>query len=291
MTYNTAAKTLSFLPEYTNVGDAIGIGRRYTDDYDLTEVESREYHGTGTVTGTVSYTYNALGQKTGETVLESDGRLRRTTYTYVTDKPESERSAAERQMVTDNVLGYPLEVIEETRDGQAPWVRTGGDRYTFSAVTCGSRRCFRVTRHEKYDLGGTYYTFAEYRYDNLGNMTERKDADGECTSYLWGTEGNGVAVTAVGASNAQVKGCLGEGIFDSRVSDGEVIAKAASLRGALAGAGVSAVRYLKYGVPRETVDASGRSVTYGYDINDRLVSVKEENTRVISTTDYSTVTK
>lgn len=289
MEYNAAEKELRYLPEYTNVGDAIGIGRRFTDNYDLTGTQTKEYHTTGTVTKKVSYTYNVLGQKSTETVTESDGTLRRMSYIYVSDKPITARSAVERQMISDNVVEYPLEVVEEVRKAGSQWTRVGGDRYTFSIVTGASGRCFRVTKHEKYDLSGLYYTYQEYKYDQWGNMIEKKDANGIYTSYLWDDAGNGVVVTAIGVSNEQVKNYLGTDIFNNRVGDDAVYDKAAILRTAL-DAAVNAVRYLKYGIPKEVMDPSGRVTAYSYDDNDRLILVKE-GSKVISMTEYCTVTK
>ncbi|HPT05998.1 MAG TPA: RHS repeat protein [Candidatus Egerieousia sp.] len=299
--YNTQVE-LSYTTEHYGVGEYTGDVPLYTGDYPLTSTESTSYTTSDSVKQTVIYSYNSLGQKTREAKTQSNGDVLYTYYAYINDIDSTQRSVVEKAMYKANVIGYPVDItVKIRRSGEAAETVLSEEKYTFAQYANGGGYTdmpyfYRPQRVERLNIAtGTLYTFGEFRYDNEGDMTEHKDANGLCNSYIWGSGGNGAVIKISNATNEQIKSISGlSGVFTSYPDSSDettISALASTIKEALPFAEVSWYTYLKYGMPVKMGDPSGKVTTYSYDANDRLTVVKDSGGSNMEQYNYNTLTK
>ncbi|MCI1779549.1 MAG: RHS repeat protein [Bacteroidales bacterium] len=297
--YNTAYP-LSSKSDRICVGEGYLRLKLYTDDYPLVSTEDVSYYPSDSVENVTNYTYNSYGQKIKESRQESNGDIYSTYYTYVTDISPSSRTTVERAMYEDHVIGYPVDVsVKLKKKGETAETIVSEDKYIFEKYynSKGDEDLtifYRPKKQQKRNvLTGAFYTYAEFLYDNQGDMIEKKDANGLYSSYIWSGNGLGVAIKVANASNAQIKAISGlSNVFNSYpVGVSDIKDKANTIKTALNKAEVSWYTYVKYGMPSKISDPSGKIITYTYDANDRLTGVTDSGESKTNAYTYNTITK
>ena len=285
--------TLSYDPsepeyrtEFTNVGEAYALVRRYAGTARATSRTTSTYYEQDSVTSVTCYSYNSRGQVIDERSSTSDGDSLRTTRTFPQDYPSDTTLVA---MTDRNLVSYPvMEVQLRRRSGSSSWDTTAAVRYIYAFhANLLDSAFYAVSEVRRRQSVGKWVTESTFLYDNVGNIIQQTDADGISTSYVWNCV-YGVSIIIENATRQEVESCLAQ---SPAVDITDTATAASRLRSALPQARVSDFDYKRYGLPTRMRDPAGHTFQYDYDDNNRLISIREEDTGIVQQYHYNTVTR
>lgn len=282
------------LTQYIYVGDAFMPLQRILAADRLTKTTSKSYfQNNSPVSSQVQYTYNGLGQKSSEIKTLSNGDIITTTYTYIPDIAENHRTAVQKKMYSNGLIGSPVKVTVKCRQhGTTIDKVISADSLTFDSLQrAGATTLFLPQKWQKRDVEtGIWKDYAFYIHDDKGNIIQKTDANGISTAFIWYSNNLGVALRIDNATNDQVSNILGSSCFSSTTEE-NVEARVASLKNALPQCEVSWYKWHAYGLPSLVTDPTGRATHYTYDEAQRLNYILDEDLNPLERYYYQTVTR
>lgn len=295
-TYNIGDKTLrALMSSFVNVGDKCACVPVITDQYDIVQTSTTDIFPSGSTTVSTSFTYNSEGRIVSETKGDSNGNLLRTSYRYLSDIQVNNRTATQQEMYEAGYTSLPISLSKEIkRQGESTWKTEQMTQYEYAAYNNQLGKPYyglSIVREKDMDAG-TYYNKYKYVFGPNGQMTQRIDANGNYTSYVWSFGGNGVALIIENASNQEIRNISGmSDLFTQELSTDSTETIAAILRTALPKARITSVTYYSYNHPSRITDPFGKTTTYEYDSNERLISTAEEGIGKLNSYYYNTKTR
>lgn len=236
------------------------------------------------VTGKISYTYNAHGQKASESTLDSRGHWMITRYTYVTD---SASDTIEEMMVDANVIARPK--AESLWDGAEELSRR---TFSFCLPSSSNPSLFRIASITETDARSERGITTYYRYDSLGRLVERTDPYGIKTVYVWGYGGMHLVAEITNCGLDDVRDIPGLRNIHTDPLPGGLGNIDQTLRANVSGdAEVSSWDYLPLVGMIKATDPSGRSVSYEYNGTGKLKGMRDDLGRLTDAYLYSTDNK
>ena len=284
----------TFIPFVGVTTDCRYEGRVLLPHLDLSGTVTTEYGRDGSVSETrKEYGYNALRQKTSETVDDGSGRILRNNWFYVSSIYPAARTASERHMIATGNVRNPIYLSTSWSDGT--------DTYLMSAthnVFTQFGPMDKVTAVEEAPASltpgylNTIPVDEDFRtrqtvdrYSALGRPVQVTGIDGVPSVILWGYGGLYPVAVIADATVTQLSGSGLTATQDFGWS-GLTQAQESALRGT-GGRSVTTWQHSPFvGVTRRT-DHDGRSTEFTYDSLGRLLVTRGPDGNVTSENIYS----
>ncbi len=231
------------------------------------------------VSKTTTYEYNAKGFP--NKVVDPKGT---TNYLYPTEKTTAPYTA----MVAANMISMPVET-KLSSPGNV-------DLYTSTTpyAKWGTTDLFAPTKHSVTFTGAApnSQTTTYHKYDKFGNPVYITQADQTNVVYLWSYNSLYPVIQVQNATYAEVENALGASLISSLANNvnpttATIKNRANTLKSELPNALVSYHTFEPLIGVKTITDPSGRTSTYSYDGFGRLLSVKDDEGRLVEAYEYN----
>jgi hypothetical protein len=285
--YNEYSNSKTYIPHY--FVRALGYMPVYTGKYNAKSSTQTQYLGNTQISNTNSCTYNAYGQVASQTTTDSKGITQIVEYKYVTDTTTYPNGAgildkAIRNNIKNLILWEKVYIVENG-------VKTliGGKRYTYFNPVTSKEAMIRLQQVDSYDSEMGWIVDAKYNvYDNYGNLLEQENRNGVKTSYVWGYNGLYMIAKINNCSLSKITAISGlTGIQTTPLTGNISSAQENSLR-AIKEAEVTTFEYKPLIGLSKIKDATGKSVSYDYNVHGKLEKASNTVNEPIYRYNYST---
>ena len=275
------------------VGEAIALIPRQTADFRTSQSTEKDFFSSEETAASLNFRYNRLGQKTEEIKTLSNQDQITTSYLFIPDIPANQRTAVQQAMYDAGRIDSPVKVTVTVKlHGSQQERMVSCDSLTFSAVAGKNNiTLYLPTKWSKRDVNSySWQDYATYRYDSLGNIIQKCDANLISTAFIWYAGNKGVAMRIDNATKEEVTAVLGNDCF-STTTESNVENRVSSLRNALPQCEIAWYKWFSYGLPSQICDPSGRVTRYSYDEAQRLNLIQDEELNPLERYFYQTITK
>ncbi|MBP5693185.1 MAG: hypothetical protein J6W86_05680 [Bacteroidales bacterium] len=228
------------------------------------------------------FEYNFFWEVTRSKQTTPEGDTLIYEYTHLRDLEDNviQASPVYSAMLRRNILTLPLdEKIYRKKAGENQKTLISGKRCTYSLFPKTTDTLILPTLVETYDLNTQAWKKETeiLSYDNLGNITQLRDADNRTVSYLWSADGQYLMLQAKGLTLAQIQPHV-TNIGNISASAGISDTQEASLRNAFKDAEITTIKYLCGVGPQRIRDAAGNTTEYTYTQWGKLKRTKRYKT-------------
>jgi hypothetical protein len=246
----------------------------------LTSTGEIVYNDAGLPIGTgVGYTYNSKNLPATVSKTASDGSTISTQIKYPFDYTGNTTLT---QMVTLNMLAYPVEQIETKNS--TTHLKSVKTNYLNWGTT--PARIAPQTIEVKHGTNSYETRIRIHSYDTDGNITAVSKENDEQKVYIWGYNNCYPVAELTGVSYSNAIALLNQTVVQNPASDQALRDELNKIRLTYPAALVSTFTYKALIGKTSETDASGRTTFYEFDNYNRLKLVKDRNGNIVKTYKY-----
>jgi YD repeat-containing protein len=167
-----------------------------------------DYYHNGQVERETEFTYNTEGQIIATLTKRSNSDTLLTHYLYVTDITPESTNEVYKNMLSKNIINYPIQEITYLKKGNIN-TQISGKKYTYLNPNSSKAQLIRLAKTETWNRDETWTEDIRYNiYDRFGNLLESEDKNGIKTTYIWGYRGLYRIAKIINASYQEIKNAL-----------------------------------------------------------------------------------
>lgn len=299
------------------------IKRTYTTSYLLynidastTDIAQETYYpltGHTELTKTTEYNYTDDGkEQAASTTYEYDNnyKLKKTTVTNAANEtlgtlykyPYNYTSQAALKTMVDSNLLQPVAVENYKTNADGSFLVGGavsefgtvpnGDIKTVNTYAFQNAKPIIAGIDDSYNnsvlvpQGRNYKLQGKLTYDNAGNIVQTEDAGGNKVVNLWGYNNSYIVARLIGTDYNTAKQYCTQSILDKPDNDQQLRDELNKLRNSLPNARIVTYTYDPLIGKTSETDINNKTTYYEYDGLGRIITVKDENGKVIKAFEY-----
>lgn len=274
--------------------------KTYTEMYLPYKTTVSEVTPTGNIVKEITAGYNAYGQPTSSSYVDSHGTSQISETRYVTTLTTTTDPILD-SMKNKNILKLPLETISSIDQGAgAKTIGSAVSKYTLAGNSIVPSSTLRLRVAQPISGYTGYYPTSgsgfEYDpaisfdvYDNAGRIRQVTTKEGVKVSYLWGYNNRYIIAKIEGADIATVTTAAGSTTLDALAaynSDSSIEGVINTIRTNIGSSAlITTYLYTPYVGITKVKDPTGREIRYTYDSKNRLQFIKDENNNILEAYD------